>query len=100
MENVELIFKSKTLPKAINIFKYNGYGLTQVVLDASLCGVPQKRKRYFLIGVLGEEDNFLEDELFKNLSNEPMTIYDYLGDELKTEHYYRHPRSYNRRGIF
>lgn len=44
MENVERIIKSEILPKAIQIFKEAGYGLSQVVLDASLCGVPQKRK--------------------------------------------------------
>ena len=29
-----------------------------------------------------------------------MTIREYLGDEFDTEFYYRHPRSYARRGIF
>jgi DNA (cytosine-5)-methyltransferase 1 len=29
-----------------------------------------------------------------------MTIYDYLGKSLGLEYYYRHPRSYMRRGIF
>jgi DNA (cytosine-5)-methyltransferase 1 len=29
-----------------------------------------------------------------------MTIKDYLGNSLGIEHYYRHPRSYQRRGIF
>jgi DNA (cytosine-5)-methyltransferase 1 len=29
-----------------------------------------------------------------------MTILDYLGDSLGIEFYYRHPRSYQRRGIF
>jgi len=52
MENVDRILKSSTLPKAIKLFKDTGYALTQVVLDASLCGVPQKRKRFFLIGEL------------------------------------------------
>ena len=61
MENVERIIKSETLPKAVQIFKEAGYGLSQVVLDASLCGVPQKRKRYFMIGELGGVDGFLED---------------------------------------
>lgn len=58
MENVDRILKSQTLPKAIDIFKSLGYGLSQVVLDASLCGVPQKRKRFFLIGHLGGNDDF------------------------------------------
>ena len=29
-----------------------------------------------------------------------MTVYDYLGKSLGIEHYYRHPRSYMRRGVF
>jgi len=29
-----------------------------------------------------------------------MTIRDYLGESLGIEYYYRHPRNYNRRGIF
>ena len=35
-----------------------------------------------------------------NLDSKPMTIRDYMGDELDIEYYYRHPRNYNRRGIF
>ena len=96
MENVERIIKSEILPKAIQIFKEAGYGLSQVVLDASLCGVPQKRKRYFMIGELGGVDGFLEDSLLRDVSEKRMTVRDYLGDELGTEFYYRHPRSYER----
>ena len=29
-----------------------------------------------------------------------MTVYDYLGDSLGLEHYFRVPRSYQRRGVF
>ena len=29
-----------------------------------------------------------------------MTVRDYLGNSLKTQFYYMHPRSYNRRGVF
>lgn len=100
MENVDRISKSETLPKALALFKEAGYGLTQVVLDASKCGVPQKRKRFFLIGELGGNDNFLTKRLVKDQNDESMTIRDYLGNEFGTEYYYRHPRSYARRGIF
>lgn len=100
MENVDRILKSKTLPTIINQFKEAGYGLTQVVLDASKCGVPQKRKRFFLIGELGGEDHFLNNELLINQASKSMTIRDYLGFEFKTEYYYRHPRSYARRAVF
>ena len=77
-----------------------GYGLSSIVLDSSFCNVPQSRSRFFLIGELGGIQNSLVD-LFKiNLSNKPMTVRDYLGDKLNLEYYYRHPRSYARRGIF
>lgn len=100
MENVDRILKSKTLPKAIALFKKAEYGLSQAVLDASLCGVPQKRKRFFLIGHKNDADDFLTKSLYTDLSSESTTIRDYLGDEFQTDYYYRHPRSYARRGIF
>ena len=53
-----------------------------------------------MIGELGGVDGFLEDSLLRDVSEKRMTVRDYLGDELGTEFYYRHPRSYARRGIF
>jgi DNA (cytosine-5)-methyltransferase 1 len=100
MENVERIIKTRKLKTAKQIFKSNGYGLTETVLDASYCGVPQTRKRFFLIGLLDAEDNFMSYYLTKNIAKKPMTIHDYLGKSLGIEYYYRHPRSYARRGIF
>lgn len=100
MENVDRIVKSTNLDEVKKIFKKMGYGLTEIILNASFCGVPQKRKRYFLIGGLKERDNFLEKDLLSNLSLVPMTVRDYMGKELEIEHYYRHPRSYQRRGVF
>ena len=100
MENVDRIIKSNMLPIVIDIYKKAGYGLSQVILDASLCGAPQKRKRFFLIGELNGYDDFLTEALASGQNDKSMTIYDYLGDEFGTEFYYRHPRSYARRGIF
>lgn len=100
MENVEQILKSKAIIEARKKFKDAGYGLTQIVLNASLCGVPQNRKRFFIIGELHGTDDFLSHALLNNQSVKPMTIYDYLGNSLNTEYYYRHPRSYQRRAIF
>lgn len=100
MENVEQIVGSNKLQLAKQIYLDAGYGLTQMVLDASLCGVPQKRKRFFLIGKLGEEEDFLKKHLLAHISNHPMTIRDYVGDSWGINYYYRHPRSYARRGIF
>ncbi len=100
MENVERILKTHKLQEARAIYKEAGYGLTQVVLNASLCGVPQNRKRFFLIGHLGDCDDFLLDYLRKNLSEKEMTLRDYFGENLGFNYYYRHPRNYNRRAIF
>ena len=100
MENVERILKSKILKDALKIFKKAGYGISYEVLNATYCGVPQARKRFFLVGHLDAQDGFLNPYFAKNVSNQPMTIYDYLGKSLGVEHYYRHPRSYMRRGVF
>jgi DNA (cytosine-5)-methyltransferase 1 len=100
MENVERITKSKILQEAIEIYKSAGYGLTAKILNASFYGVPQSRKRFFLIGHLSSEDNFLNDYLDKQQNPKPMSVFDYLGESLEIEYYYRHPRSYKRRGIY
>jgi DNA (cytosine-5)-methyltransferase 1 len=100
MENVERAQKSATFQQARAIFKQAGYGLTEKVLDASLCGVPQQRKRLFIIGQLHGSDDALLPYLAKNLAPSPMTVREYLGEQLQIEYYYRHPRSYKRRAIF
>ena len=100
MENVARITKTQKLIEAKEIFKDAGYGLSQQVLDASYCGVPQKRKRFFLIGKLREMDGFMNPFINSGMATKPMTMRDYFGDSLGVEYYYRHPRSYVRRGIF
>ncbi len=100
MENVSTIIRTNKLIGAKEIFRDSGYGLTQMVLNAALCGVPQKRKRFFLIGKLGAEDDFIKGYLINRLASKEMTVKDYFGDKIHIEYYYRHPRSYARRGIF
>ena len=100
MENVDRSRNSKSYLQARNILKNSGYGLTEKVLNASFCGVPQRRKRFFCVGAVGEGDEFLDAYLEKNLSKEETTIRDYLGNELGLDFYYRHPRNYSRRGVF
>jgi len=85
---------------ATEILKSAKYGLTQIVLNAALCGVPQKRKRFFLIGTLNADDGFMYDFIKRRLASKEMTVKDYFGDQIDIEYYYRHPRSYARRGIF
>ena len=100
MENVARIVRTNKLVEAKQVLKAAGYGMTQRILDASLCGVPQARKRFFLIGRLGETDDFMLPYIERNLANKPMTVADYMGEEIDFQYYYRHPRSYVRRGIF
>jgi len=100
MENVYNIEKSPIIDEVLKKFKKAGYGITKGVFDASLMGVPQTRKRYFLIGKLNSKDDFLKESIENNLSKKRMTVQDYLGNTLNTEFYYMHPRSYNRRAIF
>jgi DNA (cytosine-5)-methyltransferase 1 len=100
MENVYNIERMSILPKARKIFKKAGYGITVRVLNASHCGVPQARRRFFMIGLLDEKDDFLGRALDLAQTKLPMTVRDYLGESLHTQFYYMHPRSYNRRGVF
>jgi DNA (cytosine-5)-methyltransferase 1 len=101
MENVYNIEKSPVFDQVLQIFRNAGYGITKHVWDASYMGVPQMRRRYFVIGRQDTCDDFLLQALEKNLSKERMTLANYLGNnQLDTEFYYMHPRSYARRAIF
>lgn len=100
MENVARAATSETFKAALGVFKSAGYGLTIKVLDAAYCGAPQLRKRLIVVGSLDERDGFLDAALDQGLSPEPMTLRKYFRNRLPFEHYYRHPRSYARRGVF
>lgn len=101
MENVYNIEKSPVFAQAISIFQDCGYGITKHVWDSSYMGVPQIRRRYFVIGKLGAEKDFLLNYITKNLAKTRLSLRQYLKDKpLDTDFYYMHPRSYARRAIF
>ncbi|MDR3282442.1 MAG: DNA (cytosine-5-)-methyltransferase, partial [Candidatus Methanoplasma sp.] len=100
MENVDRSLKSEAYAEARRIFKDAGYGLTERILDASLCGVPQKRKRLICVGALGQGDGFADEHIDRRIAKTPLTLRGYFGDGLGFEHYYRHPRNYSRRAVF
>jgi len=100
MENVEQIKKSFILRESVKKFTKAKYGLTGIILDASLCGVPQERTRFFLIGHLNGRHNSLFNTYKSRLSYKQMTVKEYLGKSIKFQYYYRHPRNYNRRAFF
>jgi DNA (cytosine-5)-methyltransferase 1 len=100
MENVYNIDKSPVFDRALTALKKAGYGITKGIFDASRMGVPQMRRRYFVIGKYGAKDDLLLEALNADLSPNRMTVREYLGDRLGTDFYFMHPRSYNRRAIF
>lgn len=101
MENVPRSQHAAVYAHALTILKTVGYKVKNIVLDASLCGVPQKRKRLFTIGTQTPD---LTDTIIASLQNsqdsQPTTVRDWFGDSLNTDTFYRHPRSYARRAIF
>lgn len=100
MENVPRAIHAAAYQRALNTMREAGYGLTVKTMNAAYCGVPQLRKRLFAVGLLGEDEEFLSEALEEGLTDKPMSIRDAFGDEFGIDHYYRHPRSYARRGIF
>lgn len=103
MENVPRVRESNAYTRARELYVDAGYGLTELVLDASRCGVPQSRKRFFCVGALNHPDHFLLDEMFAHQSDEECTMRQYFeahGVPLNIRVFYRHPTTYSRRAIF
>ena len=101
MENVYNIEKSPIFEEVLAIFKSASYGITKHVWDASYMGVPQMRRRYFVVGKLGEKDDFLLEKMMSGLSKEHMTVRKYFKDKpIGADYIYQHPRTYKRRAIF
>lgn len=103
MENVPRAKDSQAYARARALYKHYNYGLTEVTLDASRCGVPQHRNRFFCIGALNTPDNFLLEDIFCHYIGEEITVADYFSNNninLDIEAYYRHPTTYSRRAIF
>ena len=68
-ENVYNIERFGTLPRMKTMLKEAGYGISSRVLDASRCGVPQARKRFILVGRLGEKDGFFDEAIVEGMSD-------------------------------
>lgn len=100
MENVPSVAGSAAYSHARPTLASAGYGMTEVVLDASFFGVPQIRKRFFCVGCLGEEDGFLQRHLEDLRREDRTSVRDYLGDEFGINVYYRHPRNWGRKAIY
>lgn len=81
MENVVQAAKSKAWLEAKAILQKSGYGFTECILDASYHGVPQSRKRLFIIGRLGEKDGFLTSAIKASKAVKQTVIGDVFGTE-------------------
>jgi DNA (cytosine-5)-methyltransferase 1 len=100
MENVAAARESLAFIDAKTMMADAGYGITETILDSSYYGVPQFRKRLFLIGRLETDDGFLIPELTDDAAADSLTVRQYLGDELGVEYYYSHPRHWGRRAVY
>ena len=99
-ENVPTARRSKTWSEMRSKLREAGYGITELVLDCSRYGVPQKRKRLFLIGRRGEAADFLKSAIEGAAAEKPMSMRDEFGDELRAEYIYRHARARHRRSVY
>ena len=101
MENVPRARTSDAWGRARGILEGAGYEVAEHVLDASLCGVPQRRRRLFAFGsrMEGACGRFSES-VESRLAESPLTVREALGDGIGVDHYYRHPRNYSRRAVF
>ncbi|MCY4226739.1 MAG: DNA (cytosine-5-)-methyltransferase [Gammaproteobacteria bacterium] len=103
MENVPQVRLSGSYETMREILAPDGYRFREFVLDASLCGVPQSRKRFFSFGWRGRTerpgDRFAH-WIDEHRADEKLTVKKYLKSEIDVEHYYRHPRNYSRRSVF
>ena len=100
MENVPRARISGIYKSAISELRKHGYGLTESILNASYFGVPQARKRLFLVGRLNGIDNELASFLCPPVNAQPLSMREYFGDSLDIDYYFRIPTTYKRKAVF
>ena len=103
MENVPRVRGSQAYQKARTLLAATGYSFYERVLDSSLCGVPQIRKRFFMFAWRGNSlkiGEHIHERIEESLAQERLTVSDYMKNEISIKHYYRHPRNYSRRAVF
>lgn len=85
-ENVAMI-TSKKFKDTLDLFKKDlinlGYTLYDDILTATDFGIPQIRKRYFLIGILNNQKNFIFPRGIEN----DIVLNDFLEDEVDEKYY-------------
>ena len=103
MENVPQARLSMAYKSMCKTLQSSGYHFRECLLNASRCGVPQSRRRFFVFGWrAGDETTgakFIE-WIHDSQSPHALTVKDYLGSDIDVDFYYRHPRNYSRRSVF
>ena len=101
MENVPRIAQSDIFADIKKSFRDAGYGLNERVMRAEYNGVPQKRRRMFLIGRQGAQDGFLNEILERNETKEPATPRSVWGEEVMGyEVYFIYPVMRTHKAVF
>jgi len=95
MENVPAAAITDTWAFAKKVLEGAGYRIVEMILDASECGVPQARKRFFVFGSFDEERirEFARSAIARR--TEPVSVKDWLGDKIDVEHFWREPHHMN-----
>jgi DNA (cytosine-5)-methyltransferase 1 len=88
MENVVQAQKSQAWAEARAILKRAGYGLSESKINAAYYGVPQSRRRLFVIGRLGERDGFLQSAIAAKASAKPMTLREFFDPTMPEATYF------------
>lgn len=99
MENVPRALGSNAWSQARAILTKAGYGITESKIDASRYGVPQSRRRVFVVGRLGERDGFLASAVAAAAAAKSMTVRDLFGSQTPPAMYFP-ARSSARRSIW
>lgn len=73
-ENTRRAPLSLNFRQARTIWKRAGYGLSEILLNASYYGTPQSRQRFFCVGRLGEVDGFLDSSIREAASKKPVVV--------------------------
>ncbi|MEO9789717.1 MAG: DNA (cytosine-5-)-methyltransferase [Aurantimonas coralicida] len=99
MENVPQAARSAAWAAARELLVRAGYGLSEMVVDASRYGVGQSRRRLLVVGRLGEAHGFIVSAIRAAASERPTTIRDILGGEVG-EIIHSHPRHAGKRRLW
>ena len=107
MENVNTIVSigKRNYSRNVAMLKRAGYGITTVILNAADYGIPQSRKRFFMICRRnGSDDDPEIIRLIGKSRRAPVSVRQYYPGITRgptaTRYYYRHPWSFQRRGIY